>query len=394
MFSYYEILEINTTASPSEIKKAYKTMAKKYHPDRNKNSPKSEEYFKLIATAYQNLSDPYQRLMYDEWLKYSQLEKEQEEVNFQKRSDLLKNYKPAYSKSDKEKEDKEVIKWGVGTTIVLIGIVFLFVVSHNYLENQKVEERVLVEEKEIEEVLQLSENGNFGMALRKADSLHFKLTYLSEQSDIIYDSLLSEVEAYSLLLFEEREFDKVIEIVGDVQNELKEDTSVEMLWQLAIAQFNRGNYKGAEVTFNYLIQKNKYDLSIYPAFSEVYATGFNDSERAIEILTRGVGITVEYYKDFYGDAYALVLEGQEIPYTHLSIYILRARLHMERGEYENVIRDCKWSLRLKPDDPKLNYLLGLAFQKNGDNSAACIAMRRATNLGHLQATNWLSENCQ
>ncbi|MBB6458936.1 J domain-containing protein [Flammeovirga kamogawensis] len=394
MFSYYEILEINTTATPSEIKKAYKVMAKKYHPDKNKNNLKSEEYFKLISTAYQNLSDPYQRLMYDEWLKYTRLEEEQEEENFKKKSEALINYKPAYSQADKEKEDKEVIMWGLGTTAVLIGVVFLFIVTHNYFENKEEQRRISSEKQEINKVLYLSDNGNYGKALIKADSLHYKLTYFSDRSNEIYDSLLSEIEEYSLFLFEEGEYEKVIQVVGDVQHELKEKTPVEMLWQLAIAQFNKGNYKGAEVTFNYLIQKNKYDLSIYPAFSEVYASGFNDSERAIEVLTKGVDVTVEYYKDFYGDAYALVLEGNEIPYTHLAIYFLRARLHMERGEYEHVIRDCKWSLRLKPNDPKLNYLLGLAFKGKGENNAACVAMRKATNLGHLQATNWLSENCQ
>ena len=62
---YYSILEIEKTATTEEIKKAYRKLAMKYHPDRNKGDKDSEEKFKKINEAYQVLSDEQKRKQYD-----------------------------------------------------------------------------------------------------------------------------------------------------------------------------------------------------------------------------------------------------------------------------------------------------------------------------------------
>jgi molecular chaperone DnaJ len=65
--SYYEILEISQTADKAEIKKAYRKMAKKYHPDKNPDDSEAEKMFKLCNEAYQCLSDDSQRGIYDRY---------------------------------------------------------------------------------------------------------------------------------------------------------------------------------------------------------------------------------------------------------------------------------------------------------------------------------------
>ncbi|MDK2929934.1 MAG: molecular chaperone DnaJ [Bacillota bacterium] len=64
---YYEVLGVDRNASQDEIKKAFRKLARKYHPDMNKEDPSAEEKFKEINEAYEVLSDPEKRRRYDQF---------------------------------------------------------------------------------------------------------------------------------------------------------------------------------------------------------------------------------------------------------------------------------------------------------------------------------------
>ena len=67
---YYDVLGINKSASPEDIKSAYRKLAVKHHPDKNKGDKASEEKFKEVAEAYEALKDPVKRVEYDQLKKY------------------------------------------------------------------------------------------------------------------------------------------------------------------------------------------------------------------------------------------------------------------------------------------------------------------------------------
>ena len=64
---YYQILGVDRNATPEQIKKAYRKLALKYHPDRNPGDKQAEEKFKEAAEAYEALGDPQKRRLYDQY---------------------------------------------------------------------------------------------------------------------------------------------------------------------------------------------------------------------------------------------------------------------------------------------------------------------------------------
>ncbi|MGB3292658.1 MAG: DnaJ domain-containing protein, partial [Phormidesmis sp.] len=67
---YYEILGISKEATPDEIKRAYRALARQYHPDLNPGNKAAEEKFKLLGEAYEVLSDVDRRSQYEEYSRY------------------------------------------------------------------------------------------------------------------------------------------------------------------------------------------------------------------------------------------------------------------------------------------------------------------------------------
>ena len=64
---FYEILGVGKSASKDEIKKSYRKLAMKYHPDRNQGDEASEKKFKEASAAYEVLKDPQKRSAYDQY---------------------------------------------------------------------------------------------------------------------------------------------------------------------------------------------------------------------------------------------------------------------------------------------------------------------------------------
>jgi len=64
---YYEVLEVSKDCSGTELKKSYRKLAMKYHPDRNQGDKDAEEHFKVVNEAYQILSDEQKRGIYDRY---------------------------------------------------------------------------------------------------------------------------------------------------------------------------------------------------------------------------------------------------------------------------------------------------------------------------------------
>lgn len=93
---YYKILEVPRSATEAEIKKAYRRLARKYHPDLNPNNKEAENKFKAINEAYEVLSDPEKRKKYDEfgkdWKYADEFKKAREQQQFYGKTSSQQEY--------------------------------------------------------------------------------------------------------------------------------------------------------------------------------------------------------------------------------------------------------------------------------------------------------------
>ena len=132
MKNYYEILEVDSKASPEVIEKAYKTLVKKYHPDLQNGAMKDdyEEKMKEINEAYSVLTDDYKKASYDEQLKRTIISREEYENAIQEnerlRNELGKNVSGndngiQESNYQKPLQNNEYNKFQNGNTITNMG---------------------------------------------------------------------------------------------------------------------------------------------------------------------------------------------------------------------------------------------------------------------------------
>jgi curved DNA-binding protein len=84
MQTYYEILGIGRDASQDEMKKAFRQLARQYHPDVNPGNPAAEAKFKIINEAYNTLSDPSLKAIYDAKLESGQIDQASRDIKIVK----------------------------------------------------------------------------------------------------------------------------------------------------------------------------------------------------------------------------------------------------------------------------------------------------------------------
>lgn len=129
--SFYEQLGVKETATPYEIKKAFRKLATKHHPDRNGGDKNSENIFKQIANAYETLSDNDLRRKYDDELKAKRAHNTSSQTT-QRQQSYQNTARPQYTTTKNyERPTPKKETSGFFVIAVLIGLFYLFSKSNN-----------------------------------------------------------------------------------------------------------------------------------------------------------------------------------------------------------------------------------------------------------------------
>src|SRR5690625_1954757 len=96
MRTHYTNLKIKETASAEEIRAAYRSLAQKWHPDKNDNKKLAERNFKIIKKSYETLSCPIKRAKHDEWIRNKRVSEKEQASNenrfYQQGSTIMRDY--------------------------------------------------------------------------------------------------------------------------------------------------------------------------------------------------------------------------------------------------------------------------------------------------------------
>ncbi|HEX8514554.1 MAG TPA: J domain-containing protein [Bacteroidia bacterium] len=153
MKDFYDILKIPATSDSAEIKKAYRLLALKYHPDKNPNNIESESTFLAIQEAYETLSDPILRKAYDIKCKNKKSASNTNKTETQSRSDHqitplsilfnLQEIRKSVEKISSEKINKEIL-YNSLDTLLLHCELNLFVFNSNIKTTEEIVDEILI----------------------------------------------------------------------------------------------------------------------------------------------------------------------------------------------------------------------------------------------------------
>lgn len=97
MSTYYNTLQVSKNATPADIKKAYRELSKKYHPDKNNGSKEAEEKFKVLVEAFQVLSNEEKRKQYDIVIRPAKPNVKQQQANASPQAERFNRPQRAWS---------------------------------------------------------------------------------------------------------------------------------------------------------------------------------------------------------------------------------------------------------------------------------------------------------
>ena len=393
--NYYQLLGVDQKADQKAIKNAYKKLAFQYHPDKNPGSHHAENMFKKINNAYQTLSDPEKRALYDLKINYVAFQKtftyEQPSYSYGNYRKKKYNYQRSYNKYIKER-NRVANWWSVGILVMISITYFIMAGVRDYMARLEEERIMLVEESVLDSAREKYAAGIFNEALSILEN-HLNENGNRKAVNALKKEYLEEISREGYNHFYNRDYEAALSTFK-ILFKYQENLPLDFYNKVAQSSRKVGNYRDAVEAYQYIARRMTDNMDANLQIALIYTYDLKEYEKAIEFYNRAREITIKNYIEEYGKAFVLVFNPERIPESHYLLYSGLGLASKEINDNQRASEALDWAIILRPNRPEAYYLKGLLHQNTGDDDLACENWSIAHSLGLQEAGRLVMLNCK
>ncbi len=391
MSNYYEILGIDQAADSTQIRTAYKHLAKEYHPDRNPDNKQAEEIFKIVNEAYHTLSDPLKKSRYD-----AQLNPENT-IAYEDWREINKKKYSRWQMAQQKKYiiDKDYFKIQALAFLVFVAIAgFCFAVLNTaqYFIRQKRIEHYQANSKVLKYAGTLFNAGQFDDAFTVIHTLHEK-DPLEYRVNFMNDSLVSQLRHLANSQFEGEDFSSAMNLYLLLQKHEK-PVSFETIRQLSLCQYYQGDYMASLQGMKRLHNQQPNNLELVYNIGMINLEKLENLQEALYYFTFGKKLFKENLSKIYGAAFEIIMDPNDAPDIYFDIFIGRARTNILLNNFDDAVTDCNWAIYLRQDEGEPYKLRAIANARNKKLETVCRDIRNAKSAGATETEALEKQYCR
>lgn len=396
MRDYYEALGIFRTAQSSEIRSAYKRLAKVYHPDRNPDNKEAEEMFKKINEAYHILCNPLKKAQYDFSLYGLSLPAYQQEDDRDQHEELKKKryYRWQKAQENRYRFDKNYFKiQGLAFLVFLIIAGFCFSIihtAHYYVRKQHLE-RMQIHSERLVQVNGLFGEGKFNDAFKMIHSLEAEEP-LDYRFGFARDSLVDALRKQADLEFRLKDFFAAVEHYN-VLKTYEQPVRFETLENMSLCQYYLGNYEESLQALKHLHNQEPFNLSLIYQIGIINLEKLDNPEEALQYFSLGKKLFKQNLSNVYGNAFQIVMNPTDAPDIYYYMFLARAKSNLKLKKYKDAITDCNWAIFLRREQADPYYFRAMAAIQKKEFTNVCEDLSKAEVRGLNNVDSYQKRYC-
>ncbi|MCX2744471.1 J domain-containing protein [Mangrovivirga sp. M17] len=392
MQTLYSILSISESADVQEIKSAYKRLAKKYHPDVNPNNPRAEAIFKDILNAYQILSDPQSKKIYDDKLKYQRYEEQVKNY----RTNVTRNYRRRprntfrppnpFSKGGKQlspEENKRATIYAFSIVMVIFVMVFITKTSYDWYKDY-------IFEKKLEPITQAMDNVEKKDTPKAFTEVFAAFSSIPEKDRLAINWEWRRIEALNYLNqradfhFEEQNYSRAYQLYN-----LYLDQGGVFLIRIGKNMIQCmqaiGNKKDLIKALERVARADSTGVTVAFKTARIYLEDLNDTTKALSYFRLARKRIERSYEQIYGKAWFVIMPPRNVPDLHAEVYLNYGLLLLHKGYFLRARKIFSWLIYIRNLNPYGFLYRGYCHLGQKNMESACRDFRKAATLGNQEA---------